>query len=108
MSRESREYTGEYKKQAVKMAKKIGNTKQAAKELGIPPGTLGGWMQLARKGEIDLGFGSQTPESGITMAGELKAAREKIKELEKENAKIREINEFLEKASRFFARSQQK
>jgi transposase len=108
MSTEAREYTTEYKVQAVKMAQKIGNIKQSAKELGIPAGTLGTWIQLAKHGKIDLGMGSQTPERGLTMAAEMQELRAKIKALEKENARIAEINEFLDKATRFFASSQQK
>ena len=40
---EQRKYDEEYKKEAVKLANKIGSGK-AADELGIPKGTLYGWM----------------------------------------------------------------
>ena len=37
----------DFKKQAIKLAKEVGNT-AAAEELGIPKGTLGTWMHKAR------------------------------------------------------------
>jgi transposase len=102
-----RKYTKDYKVEAVKLAREIGN-KKAAEELGIPTGTLGGWVKSAKDGAIDLGKGFQTPESAITLAGELIECRKKIKELEKNIAKIAKENEFLEEASRFFAASRKK
>ena len=40
----ARKYDQEYKVQAVKLAKEIGGTK-AAKELGIPEGTIHTWLK---------------------------------------------------------------
>ena len=102
-----RSYTEEYRVEAVKLAKEIG-AKKAAVELGMPEGTLSGWICAAKRGEIDLGKGQQTPQSGMTLAAELKAARDKIKEIEKDNARLRKENEFLEEATRFFAQSRKK
>ena len=64
---EQRQYDEEYKVQAIKLADKIGQTK-AAEELGIPKNTLYGWVRKARLGYIDLGKGTQTPESAMTSA----------------------------------------
>jgi transposase len=100
-------YTSEFKVQAVRLAKEVGN-KRACEELGIPHGTISGWSSAAKQGEIDLGPGSQTPESGLTLAAELKACRETIKQQEKEIARLRKENEFLDEASRFFAQSRKK
>ena len=52
-----RKYDEKFKVQAVKLAKETG-TKQAAEELGIPKGTLGGWVKKAKDGEIATGNGS--------------------------------------------------
>lgn len=41
----NRQYDHEYKVQAVKLAKEIGQAK-AAKELGIPKNTMYGWIRL--------------------------------------------------------------
>ena len=43
----ARKYDQEYKVQAVKLAKEIGGTK-AAKELGIPEGTIHTWLKAVR------------------------------------------------------------
>lgn len=50
----ARKYDQEYKVQAVKLAKEIGGTK-AAKELGIPEGTIHTWLKAVRNGKLDIG-----------------------------------------------------
>lgn len=49
-----KQYDEEFKKQAIKLAKEIGNN-AAARELGVPKGTIGTWLHKARVGEIDAG-----------------------------------------------------
>ncbi len=44
---ENRQYDHEYKVQAVKLAKEIGQAK-AAKELGVPKNTMYGWVRANR------------------------------------------------------------
>ena len=104
---ENRRYDHEYKVQAVKLAKEIGQAK-AARELGIPQNTRYGWMRAKRQGDLDLGAGTQTPESGMTLNEELIRLRQKLKEQEKENRRLKKENEFLEEASAFFAASRLK
>ena len=102
-----KQYDEEFKKQAIKLAKEVGNT-TAANELGVPKGTLGTWMRKARSGEIDAGSGTRTPEESLSIAQELQAARKQIKEQEKRIRELEELNEFLEEASAFFAASRRK
>ncbi|EOS61383.1 hypothetical protein C814_01303, partial [Anaerotruncus sp. G3(2012)] len=45
----ARSYDKEYKVQAVKLAREIGGDK-AAKELGIPKGTIHAWLKAVREG----------------------------------------------------------
>ena len=104
---EQRKYDKEYKVEAVKLANRIGSGK-AAEELGIPKGTLYGWMVRAKKCYIDLGKGSQTPEGAMSLVEELNALRKKNKELEKENKRLQEENEILAEATAFFAASRRK
>ena len=104
---ESKSYDQEYKVQAVKLAKEIGQAK-AAVELGVPKNTLYGWVRASRSGELDLGAGTQTPESAMTLNEELIRLRQQIKEQEKEIRRIKKENEFLEEASAFFAASRLK
>ena len=104
---ESKSYDQEYKVQAVKLAKEIGQAK-AAKELGIPKNTLYGWVRASRLGTLDLGAGTQTPESAMTLNEEVKQLRQQVKEQEKELRRLKKENEFLEEASAFFAVSRLK
>ena len=105
--RTGRQYSEEFKKQAIMLAKEIGNA-AAAKELGIPKGTLGTWVHKAKTGEIDTGSGTRTPEESMNLAQQLQAANKRIKELEKKNRELEKLNDFLEEASAFFAASRRK
>lgn len=105
MADQTRSYTDEFRAQAIKLAAELGQ-KKAALELGIPKGTMSTWIARARQGGIDPGQGNQTPETALTIAAELKAARERNKVLEKEIAELRRERAILEDATRFFARSQ--
>ena len=67
MSRTQRKYDHEYKVQAVKLAREIGGAK-AAKELGIPEGTIHTWLKAVRAGTLDIGDGAHTPESAMSLA----------------------------------------
>lgn len=77
----------------MKLAKEIGQAK-AAKELGVPKNTMYGWVWANRLGNLDLGDGSQTPQSAMTLNEELIQLRKQVKELEKENRRLKkEIEE---------------
>ena len=103
----ARKYDHEYKVQAVKLAKEIGGAK-AAKELGIPEGTIHTWLKAVRAGKLDIGEGSHTPASAMSLSEEIAMLRKRVKEQDKEIRRLKEENEFLEEASAFFAASQQK
>jgi transposase len=103
----NRQYDQEYKIQAVKLAKEIGQAK-AARELGIPKNTLYTWIRANRLGNLDLGAGSQTPKSAMTLNEELITLRKQVKDQDKEIRRLKEENEFLEEASAFFAASRLK
>ena len=99
----NRQYDHEYKVQAVKLAKEIGQAK-AAKELGVSRNTLYGWVHANRLGNLDLGAGSQTPQSAMTLNEELLRLRQQVKEIRL----LKKENDFLEEASAFFAASRLK
>ena len=94
MGKTQRNYEKEYKKQAVKLAKEIG-TDKAARELGVPKGTLSGWLKAVREGRLDAGPGTHTPESAMSLAEELTALRKQVKAQEREIRRLKEENEFL-------------
>ena len=105
MSRVTKVYDKEYKIQAVKLAEEIGGAK-AAWELDIPKGTLYCWMKQARDGELITG--SSNPSASMTLAEEVNMLRKQVKDLTKENRRLKDENEFLEEASAFFAASRRK
>ncbi len=104
MGKTQRNYEKEYKVQAVKLAKEIGTDK----ELGVPKGTLSGWVKAVREGRLNAGPGTHTPESAMSLAEELSALRKQVKAQEREIRRLREENEFLAEASAFFAASRQR
>ncbi len=101
---ENKQYDYEYKVQAVKLGKEIGQAK-AARELGIPKNTLYTWTRANRLGTLDLGAGSQTPQSAMTLNEELIQLRQQVKEQDKEIRRLKKETEFLEKASAFLPRA---
>ena len=107
MAKKQRKYDMEYKIQAVKLAKELGGAK-AASELGIPENTMYAWTKAAREGRLNIGSGSHTPETAMSLAEELAVLRKQVKEQEKEIRRLKEENEFLEEASVFFAASRRK
>jgi len=108
MARLQHHYDPEYKVQAVKLAREMGSAAKAASELGIPKDTLYGWIKATREGRLDTGEGSHTPQTAMTLNEELILLRKKVKEQEKEIARIKKENAFLEEASAFFAASRLK
>ncbi len=107
VKRSTKQYTKEYKIEAVKLVREIGNTK-AAIELGVPKSTLSQWVNQAEIGGIDTGAGTQTPGSAMTQAMEIQQLRAENKAMAKDIARLKKENDFLEEASAFFAASRQK
>lgn len=100
-------YDKEFKIEAVKLGREIGFSK-AAKELGVKLDTLYGWNKQAKDARLDLGPGTQTPESAMSLTEEVQKLRKQTKEQAKEIARLKEENEFLAEASAFFAASRRK
>ena len=100
-------YNKEYKVQAVKLGREVGFSK-AADELGISLDTLYGWNKAAKEARLDMGHGSQTPESAMSLSEEVRQLRQQTRQMAKEIARLKEENEFLAEASAFFAASRRK
>lgn len=100
-------YDKEFKIQAVKLGREIGFSK-AAKELGVNADTLYGWNKRAKDARLDLGPGTQTPDTAMSLTQEVQKLRQQNKDLTKENARLKEENKFLAEASAFFAASRRK
>lgn len=84
-------YPPEFRAEAVRLVKTSGETiRQIAKDLGISDQTLRNWV-----GQDNVDAGSK---SGLTSD-----ERTRMRELERENRKLREEREILRKAAAFFA-----
>ena len=92
MGKTRREFTPEYKDEAVKLVINTGRAiATVARELGINEASLGRWV-IAYKARNDIG------ETGVT-----ESARAELLRLRKENADLKLDRAFLKKASIFFA-----
>ena len=100
-------YDKEFKIQAVKLGREIGFSK-AATELGVPKDTLYGWNRAAKEARLDLGPGTHSPQTAMSLNEEVQQLRKQTREYEKEIRRLKEENEFLAEASAFFAASRRK
>jgi transposase-like protein len=95
MARSRRNFSPEYKDEAVRMV--IETSKpiaEVARGLGINEGTLGNWVNQYK----NTHSGSE-PALSVS-------ERARLKELERENRELRMEREFLKKAAAFFAQEQ--
>ena len=72
----NRQYTAEFKLEAVRLAGSIGGN-PAAKRLGVPQSTIANWVRQGKAGKLDEAPGNTAP------------ARRPLTELEAENARLR-------------------
>lgn len=91
-----RVYTEEFKRQAVELADKLGNTMAAAKQLGIADSSICTWRSK-------LSSQHAAPSGELTMS-EL----EELKRLRKEVHQLKQVNFILKKAAAFFSQDQLK
>ena len=72
----NRQYTDEFKVEAVRLAGSIGGN-QAAKRLGIPESSLWNWIKLSRAGKLKAADGATV------------SVKRSVTEVEAENARLR-------------------
>jgi len=97
MSKEQRTFTREFKMEAVQLVQSSGKSQsQIARDLGIADSTLHHWRkQLASQGEQAFpGSGHQTPQE------------EELRQLKRENERLRQERDILKKAIGIFSRGQ--
>jgi transposase len=94
MSKTKRKFTEEYKAQAVRAWRESGRPMlQIANELGIHSGTLHRWSTEQRLAE----------QTG-TSRSKVKAEREELTRLRRENEVLRQERDFLRSAAAYFAK----
>lgn len=96
-SEPSRQYTNEFKVEAVRLAESVGGT-EASKRLGLPDSTIWNWVRLSRAGQM--------PEKPTVAGGKRTTA-----DLEAENHRLRQELasakldlEIVKKAAAYFAK----
>ena len=72
----NRQYTEEFKVEAVRLGESIGNSR-AAKRLGIPDSSLWNWIRLNRAGKLEVSEVNGEP------------VKRSVMEVEAENARLR-------------------
>ena len=94
----NRQYTDEFKAEAVRLGESIGGN-QAAKRLGIPESSLWNWIKLSRAGKLKAAAGAAV------------SVKRPVSEVEAENARLRrELAstkldlEIVKKAAAYFAK----
>ena len=90
-------YSREFKEEALKLSDEIG-VKKTASQLGLPYYTLADWRNRTR----DRITGQPKKEMSLT------EQEIRIRELERENAELKEANEILKDALGFFAKDRKK
>ena len=88
-------YSKEFKAEAIRLSDEIG-VKKAAAQLGIPYYTLADWRNRSK----------HKPKEDVVMSEE--ELRIRFRELERENAELREANNILKDALGFFAKDRKK
>lgn len=94
----SRQYTDEFKIEAVRLAESIGGN-EAAKRLGIPDSSLWNWVRLKRAGKLALAAPGVIPVK--RSSNELEA---EVNRLRRELANARLDLEIVKKAAAYFAK----
>ena len=64
--RTQKSYDNEFKAQAVKLAQEIGGHK-AAKELGVPDGTIYCWIKAFKEGRLSANEAVHTPKTALSL-----------------------------------------
>jgi transposase len=98
MKKQVREYTQEFKEEAVKLVLKSQHLTRTARDLGIPIGTLNSWVRQLKGKPTTFSSSSPSQDVGLLM--------EENRRLHKELNIVKEEREILKKAAAYFAQHQ--
>lgn len=96
-SEPSRQYTNEFKVEAVRLAESIGGS-EASKRLGLPDSTIWNWVRLSRAGKMPE---QPTAPGAKRTAAELEAENHRLRQ---ELASAKLDLEIVKKAAAYFAK----
>ena len=94
----NRQYTAEFKVEAVRLGESIGGN-QAAKRLGVPESNVWNWIRLSHAGKLKAAEGAAVPVKRSVMEVEAENAR-----LRRELASTKLDLEIVKKAAAYFAK----
>ena len=89
----NRKHTEEFKREAIKLAEKLGSVTEATRQLGIKDNLIYSWRAKFKTSS------KSTPEKNEILGVE----SEEIKRLKKENEELKKVNYILKKAAAFFS-----
>lgn len=102
MATPRRQFTREFKLEAVRLAKESGKPQaQVARELGIRPDMLRAWKRQAE------GRAGVTGEDVFPGTGKQPSQDAELQRLRRENERLRQERDFLKKAAAYFAKESQ-
>jgi transposase len=99
MSKKSKFYSPEFKTQAVQLAAQLKSANQAAIDLGVAPASVNRWVNQA-KSRAEQGKPTFTGRGVVALT----ESEKRIRQLEQENAVLRQEREILKAAAKFFAK----
>ncbi len=88
-----KQYTREFKLEALKLAEQLGSVAEATRQLGLTTNAIHNW-----KNKYKYSFANQTEPKAV-----LSAEAEEIKQLKKENEELKKVNYILKRAAAFFS-----
>jgi transposase len=90
MERKRRTFTPEFKSQAVQLARDLKSPTEAGRQLGVSESVIRVWM---RKSDEVTAIQAQEPGFSI----------EEFRRIQKENEKLKKVNQILKSAAAFFS-----
>ena len=102
--KKSRQYTLEFKRQAVQLAEELKSGTQAAAQLGIPKASLHTWCTQAKAGTL----GGITSGEVVKRPQPQPSFEEENRRLQRELTTLKKVNYILKQAAAFFSQDQLK
>jgi transposase len=96
MVKELRQYSAEFKMEAVKRVERGETASKVAADLGVNIHTMQAWIKRYKA----------NPNMPFPGSGKLSPEDERIRALERQNRDLKEENEILKKAAAYFAKNQ--
>jgi transposase len=88
-----KQYTKEFKLEALKLAEQLGSVAEATRQLGLTPNSVHNW-----KAKYKYTFAKDSAARAVASP-----EAEEIKRLKKENEELKKVNYILKRAAAFFS-----